>query len=93
MMQNFGSFHGSVAAGENVLETIAQQQRQNTPKWQRAAKFSIQHLAVVAPAGTSFKLNGHTVILPASGVFEVGNISFGSLVFDTSVNVCIPYLY
>lgn len=93
MMQNFGSYQGTVAAGENVLETIVGQHTQDAPKWQRSARFAIQHLAVVAAAGTSFKLNGHTVILPASGVFEVGNISFDSLVFDTSVNVCIPYLY
>ncbi len=45
--------------------------------------------------GVEFTLNGNTVVLPSTGIFEtaIGMIDIESLIFKTSAKVNILYMY
>ena len=95
MRGKIGSLTGTMAAGENIIETIAEKERSATKKYTNSAGFSILKMAVSAAPGTKFAFNGADIVLPASGVFEIdlGLTEVESLVFENDVEACIVYLF
>lgn len=95
MRGKVGSITGTMTAGENIVETIREKEKNTVKKFTNSAGVSILKLAVSAAPGTRFAFNGADIILPASGVFEVdlGLTEVESLVFENDVEACIVYLF
>ena len=70
MRGKVGSITGTMTAGENIIETIAEKERSATKKYTNSAGFSILKMAVSAAPGTKFAFNGADIILPSP--HEVG---------------------
>lgn len=91
---NFGSFYGTAKAGEDMVQAIAES-TVFPGKVKRSTGFVLRKIAINGEAGTIFKLNGSTVVLPSTGIFEtpVGLFDIDSIIFekDSVVNIC--YLY
>lgn len=95
MRGKIGSLTGTMTAGENIIQTIAEKERGTAKKYTNSAGFSILKMAVSASPGTKFAFNGADIILPASGVFEIdyGLTEVESLVFESTTEACIVYLF
>ena len=53
MRGKIGSITGTMAAGENIIETIAEKERSATKKYTNSAGFSILKMAVSAAPGAA----------------------------------------
>lgn len=92
---NFGSFYGTAAAGVDIVQTIKNQVDFEKRKWRVSTQFKLLKVAITGQPGTLFKLNGQTVVLPSTGIFEtgIGIIDIESIVFSESSEVNILYMY
>lgn len=92
---NFGSFYGTATAGTEMVSVIKNQVNFEKRKWPVSTQFKLLKVAIVSKPGTVFKLNGNTVVLPSSGIFEtgIGIIDIDSIVFDADADVNIVYMY
>ena len=95
MRGKIGSLTGTVTPGENLIQTIREKEAGAVKKYTNSAGFAIQKIAISATPGTKFTFNGATIILPASGIFEVdlGMTEVESLIFESTTEACIVYLF
>ncbi len=86
-----GSFVGTATAGEDMIPVLAAG-RSSSPK---ATDFAIRKIAISASEGVTFRLNGETIVLTATGMFETAEdqIEIRSLIFEGNSAVNIRFLY
>lgn len=92
----FGSYIGSVTAGQNMVEVLRQKEEiRTTRKRDLSTGFAIMQLGISGPEGLGFRLNGERVSLPKTGVFQIGYglVDIETLVFDSDATVNIVYIY
>ena len=88
----FGSFYGTAAAGTDMIVEF-KKKADLIRKPILATGFVVSKIAI--SGGVEFTLNGNTVVLPSTGIFEtaIGMIDIESLIFKTSAKVNILYMY
>ena len=90
----FGSFYGTAAAGTDMIAEF-KKKADLIHKPILATGFVVSKIAISGDPGVEFTLNGNTVVLPSTGIFEtaIGMIDIESLIFKTSAKVNILYMY
>lgn len=89
---HLGSFHDTVTANENLIDTFITNAKQTNPSIHFNA---VRKIAIEAPAGTQFSINGVDLWMPTTEIFELGldYVQITSLIFKSSVSVNIVYMY
>lgn len=90
-----GSFNGAVTPNVDMLAIFKEKELTLNPN--STLKFSpmiIKKIGIQTDAGTVVKINGSDIPI-VSGVFELGfgQVDIYSLVFTSSVNASIYYMY
>lgn len=91
-----GSINGTVNAGTNLIDTIREKEKERAKKGLGYSReFAIRRLAINGKAGTKFTLNGASITLSNTGIFEIGAemCHIESLVFNDSIEACIVYIF
>lgn len=92
-----GSYvNDAVTADTDVVEVIRAAELAKYPaSYLKTEKLCIRKLAIDAPAGAEFTINGVEFKMPTTGLFEIGLdvIDIRSLTFKTSCAVNIVYFY
>lgn len=92
----FGSWIGTTTADTDMIPILrAKEEARTSPHKSVANGFSILQLGISAPKDTEIEINGETVRLPSTGVFQLGYglIELESLVFKSAVSANIVYVY
>ena len=86
-----GSYVETAPANVDLVPILAVG-RSSSPK---GMDFNIRKIAIAANEGVTFRLNGETFVMTASGMFETAEdqIEVRSLVFEGNAAVNIRFLY
>ena len=90
----FGSFYGTAPAGTDMVAEFKKKAKLDVRPILTTG-FAMSKVAISGDPGTEFKINGNTVVLPSTGIFEtaIGMIDIETLVFQKDAKVNILYLY
>lgn len=87
-----GSYNGICDANVNLVDVFKKIQKEKRPN---ISFNTIRKIAIEAPSKTEFTINDVDIIMPSTGIFELGldYVQIEKLVFKNSVQVNIVYLY
>lgn len=92
-----GGWKGVATAGENLIPTLKDNEKDFAEKSNRnfvEDAFHIADISIEAPAGTTFSINnGTTITMPESELFHCSSTIIKYLIFDKSVEVNLAYSY
>ncbi len=92
-----GSYvNDAVTADTDIVEVIRATEVVKYPtSYLKTEKLCIRKLAIDAPAGTEFTINGVDFKMPTTGLFEIGLdvIDIRSITFKSACAVNIVYFY
>lgn len=95
--RNAGGWTGTTVAGQNLISTLLEHEKQNALIKERKFiddAFHIADICIEAPAGTTFSINdGTTITIPTSGMYHNSTSVLKVLVFDQAVNINIAYCW
>ena len=86
-----GSWVNTAPANVDLVPILAEG-RSSSPK---ATDFTIRKIAIAASEGVTFRLNGETFVMTATGMFETAEdqIEVHSLIFEGNASVNIRFMY
>ena len=90
-----GSFFGMAKAGVNLIPIFRENEiKKHADSFLKISNLVIKKIAIAAPSGTMFQLNGSDFLMPANA-FEIGYgiINIKELIFKQDTNVTITYFY
>lgn len=89
---HLGSYHKTCEANVNLIDVFKEDVKGKDPKM----TFNyVRKIAIEAPPETELVVNDIDIIMPSTGIFELGldYIHINNLVFKSSVDVNIIYMY
>ena len=90
-----GSFFGTAKAGVNLIPIFRENEIKKHPNsFLKRSALIIKKIAIAAPSGTVFQLNGADFLMPANA-FEIGYgmVDIEELIFKQDTAVTITYIY
>lgn len=90
-----GSFFGTAKANVNLVPIFRRNEIQkHSNSFLKRSALVIKKIAIAAPAGTIFQLNGADFLMPANA-FEIGYgmVDIKELIFKQDTDVTITYIY
>lgn len=90
-----GSYFGKAPANVDLIPIFRENELKKHPdSFLKTSALIIKKLAIVAPAGTVFKINGVDFLMPSNS-FELsfGMIDIKELIFKNDTNVTLTYVY
>lgn len=90
-----GSFFGNAIAGVDLIPIFRQNELKKHPdSFLKTSALIIKKIAIAAPAGSVFQLNGADFLMPANA-FELsyGTVDIKELIFKQDTPVTITYIY
>ena len=90
-----GSFFGTAKANVNLIPIFRINELKKHPdSFLKRSALIIKKIAIAAPAGTVFQLNGTDFLMPANA-FEIGYgmVDIEELIFKQDAAVTITYIY
>lgn len=95
--RNAGGWTGNTVAGQNLIPTLLDHEKENATAKNRnfvEDAFHIADICIEAPAGTTFSINdGTTITIPTSGIYHNSSSVLKVLVFDQAVSVNLAYCW
>lgn len=89
---SMGSYNGTVVANENLIDLFHETEKEKHPN-----RFfsTVRKIAIEAPSETKFIINDVEIVMPSTGIFELGldYVQIEKLIFESSVKVNIIYMY
>lgn len=90
-----GSYFGIAKSGVNLIPIFRQNELKKHPgSFLKTSALIVKKLAIAAPSGTVFTINGADFLMPANS-FELGYglIDIEELTFKSDTSVTITYVY
>lgn len=90
-----GSFSGTAKSGVNLIPIFRENElKKHTDSFLKTSALIVKKIAIVAPAGTTFHLNGADFLMPSND-FEIsyGMVDITELIFSQDTIVTITYVY
>ena len=90
-----GSFFGTAKAGVNLIPIFRENEiKKHADSFLKISNLIIKKIAIAAPSGTMFQLNGSDFLMPANA-FEIGYgmVDIEELIFKQDTAVTITYIY
>lgn len=92
-----GGWTGTTVAGQNIIPTLLEHEKQNAETKGRTFvedAFHIAEICIEAPAGTTFSINdGTKITIPTSGIYHNSTSVLKILIFDQAVSANIAYCW
>lgn len=90
-----GSYFGIAKSGVNLIPIFKENElKKHSNSFLKTSALIVKKIAIAAPAGTVFTINGADFLMPANA-FELGYgvIDIKELIFKQDVSVTITYIY
>lgn len=91
-MCKLGAYNGVCSANQNMLDIFRANEKE---KDKRVLFPCIRKIAIETTPATKIKINDVDIVIPSTGIFEIGFglIDITSLIFDSSENANIVYMF
>ena len=90
-----GSFSGTAKSRVNLIPIFRENElKKHTDSFLKTSALIVKKIAIVAPAGTTFQINGADFLMPSND-FEIGYgmVDRTELIFSQDTIVTITYVY